>query len=223
MKRWLMSLCLPALLLWTSGARASGLPRKSPEPPPQVTIRLYDQAALPPEVLRKATEIAGNILGQAGVQAVWLSCVGPTNMLVCDDPLFTPDYRVFLLPKEAETKLPVPTRGLAFVLQHPQRGVGQTAWVFYARVQRLSEEERLPSDLLLGHVIAHELGHLLLGSVDHPGNGLMRRRWSEKELRDATQESLYFSGSQAKAIRAAVRRRPSEQSSMLALVSSMPR
>jgi hypothetical protein len=36
---------------------------------------------------------------------------------------------------------------------------------------------------LLGRAIAHEVGHLLLGSGDHTPIGLMRALWSQDELR----------------------------------------
>jgi hypothetical protein len=37
---------------------------------------------------------------------------------------------------------------------------------------------------LLGRVIAHEIGHLLLSGAPHEAAGLMRSRWSENEVRD---------------------------------------
>jgi hypothetical protein len=47
-----------------------------------------------------------------------------------------------------------------------ERGVGYYAYAFYDRVQRVAEERQL-GHALLGAVLAHEIGHLLLGSNCH--------------------------------------------------------
>src|SRR5439155_10444253 len=36
---------------------------------------------------------------------------------------------------------------------------------------------------LLGRVVAHEVGHLLLGTTAHSATGLMRARWNDEEAR----------------------------------------
>jgi hypothetical protein len=184
---------------------------------------LYNHAGLPPEVIGDATEIAGQILREVGVQVVWWSCTGATNMMKCDDPVYPADYRVFLLPKEVERKMPVSSTGLGFVLHDPRDGVGRTAWVLSARVQALASEKQFARARLLGHVIAHELGHVLLGTPEHPTHGLMRGLWKDKDLRLAAQGALHFTLAEAKAIRAVTRGRPNERGLLLALVSFVPR
>jgi hypothetical protein len=51
--------------------------------------------------------------------------------------------------------------------------------------------------MLMGHAIAHELGHLLLGTSAHARYGLMAGRWRSNELDRAEVGSLQFSPAEA--------------------------
>ena len=84
-------------------------------------------------------------------------------------------------------------------------GIGRLATVYPDRVARLAEWAGVNSSVLLGRVIAHEVGHLLLGTTDHSPNGLMRARWSKLHL--AHQRSIRswgFSLEEAAAMRRAL-------------------
>jgi len=59
---------------------------------------------------------------------------------------------------------------------------------------------------LLGLVMAHEMGHLLLRSADHGRTGIMRAQWIPKE-RDANRGHLFFTPKEANRMRSEVRRR----------------
>jgi hypothetical protein len=48
--------------------------------------------------------------------------------------------------------------------------------------------------------MAHELGHLLLQSMEHSRTGLMRSRWGKEELLRAASGRLLFTAEQATAI-----------------------
>jgi hypothetical protein len=50
---------------------------------------------------------------------------------------------------------------------------------------------------LLGHAMAHELGHLLLGSNSHSLTGLMCANWLTKDLIHMEQGGLLFSEEQS--------------------------
>ena len=52
--------------------------------------------------------------------------------------------------------------------------------------------------------MAHELGHLLLGTNSHSKRGVMQSLWSGNQLRKANLKALYFSPRQAARIRADV-------------------
>jgi hypothetical protein len=81
---------------------------------------------------------------------------------------------------------------------------GSLATVFLNRVAWLAEEGRADVSMLLGRAIAHEIGHLLLGSSAHTRSGVMRAIWSRESVREGRGGDWRFMTSDAKKMRAAV-------------------
>ena len=50
------------------------------------------------------------------------------------------------------------------------------------RINVLASRTGVNAATLLGRAVAHEIGHLLLGTARHSAAGLMRARWSDREL-----------------------------------------
>jgi len=65
-------------------------------------------------------------------------------------------------------------------------------------------EVKLSLPQILGNVIAHELGHLLLGANSHTPQGLMRAHWSRDQLLATDLSQLRFSDQQCRQIRNSV-------------------
>jgi hypothetical protein len=59
--------------------------------------------------------------------------------------------------------------------------------------------------IILGCAIAHELGHLLLGTNSHSGKGIMQRQWESNQFRQLMTGSLLFTTAQAQLMRAGAR------------------
>jgi hypothetical protein len=55
--------------------------------------------------------------------------------------------------------------------------------------------------------MAHEIGHLMLGSEQHSPTGMMRETWLSSDLFAASQGLLYFSVGEAALMRAEALRR----------------
>jgi hypothetical protein len=83
------------------------------------------------------------------------------------------------------------------------------ASVYYEYVVRLaiSDDTVFELPIILGCAIAHEIGHLLLGSNSHSGMGIMQRKWEREELRQAMMGRLLFTVNQSNLIQAEARRR----------------
>jgi len=94
---------------------------------------------------------------------------------------------------------------LGFAL--PSDKGGFHASIFYPDVESVAEKEGIPQDVLLGHGMAHEIGHLLLNSSAHFQFGLMRGKWDSKDLQHAARGDLLFTAEQASYIRTEVLRR----------------
>jgi hypothetical protein len=60
---------------------------------------------------------------------------------------------------------------------------GVFATIYLDRVAMLAAAGSMDMRLLLGYAIAHEIGHLLIGSNAHSPTGLMRSMWKSGELK----------------------------------------
>ena len=70
--------------------------------------------------------------------------------------------------------------------------------VFYDRVNSFSQGESAPVPVLLGRAMAHEIGHLLLGTHSHSSIGIMRPFWSGQDLRLDASPYLVFTPDQSR-------------------------
>jgi hypothetical protein len=104
----------------------------------------------------------------------------------------------------------------------------QLAYVFYERVEGLAQRETQrefaalevsrgimapPATVgqILGEVIAHEIGHILLNLAAHTQTGIMRGYWDLHDLSDIAQDCLGFTKQQGEVIQAEVARRVRQQ------------
>ena len=80
---------------------------------------------------------------------------------------------------------------------------GRYAAVLMDPIEELTREQQLLSEAqVLGHAVAHEIGHLLMSTNSHAPRGLMRAGWRTNELRDMAERRLLFSHEEAERMRA---------------------
>lgn len=160
---------------------------------PSVVVHLDDRAQVPIEDLARAKTEVQRVFDAIGVEIGW-----------------------------AGRRLPVPVGGshsdegpsrhlsvtLAINLEPPARGATgcalglaapalASAWVFYNRIVDTSRERPIDLTIVLGRVIAHELGHMLLPPGSHSNYGIMRA-----DLDLAFVNTDRFTDDQAKKLRA---------------------
>lgn len=175
---------------------------------PPMTVQVYNVARVSEEALRAAIEEATGIFSQAGVQTTWLDCPLTTaealrNPLCLDRP--PTELVVRILPRveaRASSILTPDTLGFSLAPAKPERGF--LASVYFDRVQQITENQRGLEHEVLGRAIAHELGHLLLGTNSHSTRGIMRARWNPQELPAGSAGRFSFLPQQAAVIRAEV-------------------
>jgi hypothetical protein len=90
---------------------------------------------------------------------------------------------------------------LGFSTIDTRKRAGTLATIFADRVEALAGEARVDSSSLLGRVIAHEIGHLLLGTTRHNRHGLMRALWLTTELRRDAPIDWMFSAEEGASMR----------------------
>jgi hypothetical protein len=173
----------------------------------QVTIRVRNYARIASAVLFKAETTANKILQEAGVQTVWVVCFDgstwsrDTACTSLPDPM---DLTVNVHPFPRSERFRQRYDVFGYALEDGEQGFGRDAWIFYDPIKSFAVEKEISLALLLGHVFAHEFGHLLLGANSHSGMGLMCARWSTRELLAANQGGLFFSDSESRRIQKAV-------------------
>jgi hypothetical protein len=182
-------------------------PDASAEPGLKITLRVYNYAHIPPALLSRSEEAAAAIFRQAGVEAAWVDCPLSGAELdrfpACQQPLGRADFALRILTAAMTRRAPTRGEALGFALPCPEDLTGCYAEVFYQRVAGWASGAGIARYQLLGHAMAHEIGHLLLGPNSHSGEGIMRPQWNPNDLAVIARVSLRFTPEQAGRLRAA--------------------
>jgi hypothetical protein len=154
-------------------------------------------------IIAKAKAETELVFRSAGVTIVWRVCdTFPTPAELEREPWFVVRLRNGKPPLTVGPAS-LDVMGKAFVEAH---GGGYMADAYFQAVQATSAQHRGDSGVLLGFVMAHELGHLLLGA-GHTPDGVMQAAWSQKQMDALRQRWLRFTQEGAARIRRALESR----------------
>lgn len=140
-----------------------------------VTARVYSTSEIGADALRVALDVAQSTFVAASVEITWKIC-GPGD---CSTPPSPGELLIRFMQSRGRH---LDIRCLGEALIDKQKGIGVLATVYVDRVLHLARNLELDHSILLGRTIAHEIGHLLLGTSTHGELGLMREVWSRHEL-----------------------------------------
>jgi hypothetical protein len=174
-----------------------------------VVVRVYDMHGVPADTLTAARATAVRILKGADIDIRWAEC-----------PCTRPAGPVELMIRLSSATPESDPASLGFSYVDVDRKAGTLATVFADRVQQLAVAARADQSELLGRAMAHEIGHLLLGTHDHTAHGLMRRRWTSIELAKNRPIDWEFSGGDGASLRQALMRRISSARTPAAVIAS---
>ena len=141
-----------------------------------LAVRIYDNAGVTARDMESAVAAAHAILEDAGIVASWRDC----SREACQDLGRLGPAEIIIRVADAPPGSLPDSLGFSFV--DVERRQGTLATVFADRVQALSAQAGADSGLLLGRAMAHEIGHLLLGTTRHARRGLMRGLWTTIDL-----------------------------------------
>src|SRR5262249_53925858 len=170
---------------------------------PQITLAVCDQVGIALERWLTAKLESIRILGSAGVDVVWIDTTKKSCMVESVDAYFV----VVVSPKAPKGQLTFGTMGFAL-----RTGPHPRAYVFYDLVRSFvrsfkpSDPQESSMGVILGHAIAHEVGHLLIPRDAH-GAGIMRANWAYTEWREALAGALLFHPDDVKVIQEQLRSR----------------
>jgi len=169
------------------------------KPAATINVLVYNYAKVPSGVLATAQREAQKILAAAGALIVWVDCL--------EKPPSSESKELCQRGWSAQTP------GLRLLSGHVTRMYGDREFGFatipvlatvnYERIAAWYGRDDAPYVLpvMLGCVMAHELGHLLLRDLGHSTIGVMQPQLGNEQMRQALTARLRFTSQQAKLIR----------------------
>jgi hypothetical protein len=169
-----------------------------------ITVRVYDYTRASPTILVGAEREAGRIFHEAGLKVVWLDCTnGPTPIPqdLCQEALEAEDVRLRIVLALGGHNFHDTAFGFAIA--------PALATVYYESALGFAnyDQAEFEASIVLGCAIAHEIGHLLLGSNSHSVFGIMRARWDRRDIQEGLMGAMLFTPKQARLMQTETQRR----------------
>lgn len=177
-----------------------------------LTVLIYDRAHVGAKTLIQAERLASEIFARAGVETQWtwrsvsdsvalLNDFSAVTGRACAQPLDSATLRVEILPHAPRGFSP---QALGYALPCARSGMHVT--VYANRVEIVSCTTLAGFYRVLGHALAHEIGHVLLRSCAHDDSGLMKAIWAKSDWQRGAVSTLSFTPSQSNVMRQQLRR-----------------
>jgi len=193
--RWFQN--VPALIF----GLGCGLACTAAQNDPALNVLVYSGVA--PEILVQAEADSSKILERAGVRLNWRNCRP-------EDPCpIAPDF------VHVSMRIVNHTGGEGLGCSLVTNAGGADAAASLENVQRLARASGILAWQILAAVMAHEIGHLMLGP-SHSGSGLMHGNWDVHDLGHLGQRQLKFDLAQSTRLKAAVLARSRPERTLLA-------
>ena len=186
---FLIALCLIVI------AGAAGAQTRERE---WLVVRSYNAFGVATDAMRAAERGLATTFAAAAIDVRWRECRTSRrpSLAPCDEGLM-PREVVVRIVQAPRTERNPNVVGFSYVDTRAKRGTLGT--VYMDRVAALARHHRVAPARMLGHAIAHEVAHLLLGTTAHTSSGVMRDQWLVGRNREA---DWTFSESEAAAMRA---------------------
>jgi len=165
----------------------------------RITVKVFNTAPQSATVLPRAEAEASWLFRKSGIDIDWVNCDGLPGIArgeMCSDRADS-----FVMVVRGDDSAGVASEmALGFAL--PQIAPGNHGAILYRRITKLVAEMGMVDEpVLFAHAIAHELGHLLLGSTRH-GQTIMKADWHEADFKLMAQKRFLFTREQSDMMRA---------------------
>lgn len=184
---------------------------------PAIRVGVYNDAHVDRLELYDAEHQASGLFAEAGVKITWLDYSHKQRSFHCQPEDSSADFLLRIASAFGTTPQNSGSDALGQSMI-PPAGYGYVpcgkASVFYDRVMAFASVWAPNSREILGDAMAHELGHLLLGTR-HSSRGIMKALWTFQDLELASRGNLRFTPEQLAELQSTVRL-AKQESSMVA-------
>lgn len=177
------------------------------EPTEKIAVVIYNYAAVAPGLLAQAEAEAARIYQHCRIEFRWLDCPLTSGKAGCQISLKPTWLALRILPQTMAERVRLSHEGLGFAPSPEDGSFAIVANVFAHDAEQLGTTSGIAERIILGHVMAHELGHLLLGAGSHSDTGIMHASWRSKELKIIAQGRMTFTPGEAERMRTNIRAR----------------
>lgn len=172
-----------------------------------LTLRIHDYSRVPSDSLSRATAIVTRTYEKIGVRTEWMGVARPAEQRDASrrrdetPPRPAAQLTIIILTPEMAARAHVAEQVLGYAAV-PDEGMGSIAFAVYERVRAAARKIPANEAELLGFVMAHEIGHLVLPRGSQPDTtGLMKNHWQVRDLQRLDLLTLDFSAEQARQVR----------------------
>ena len=159
-----------------------------------VMVHVNNLSVAPPAALFQAKSMAREMFGRIGVQVQWQGTAPRDTDAGCWPPVEI----------DLEAGLPGADRPDSMAYAMPYQEGRARIHVFVRRIASMVPASHM--GILLGHVLVHEITHVLQGVDRHSGQGVMKAHWDIPDLRAMEVHPLPFDDLDVLLIHAGVRR-----------------
>jgi len=179
---------------------SSQLAAKSGNVDASLHVLVFNYSGASSTTLEAAERETSRIFSDAGIDIAWVHCPIPlradSDEACAADLGVAGEVRVRILDHATENAVGGSVFGFAVAPVF--------ATVYYSDVFRIptlhNSDFEIP--LILGCLIAHEIGHLILGPGAHASAGIMQARWESAELTRAIRGQIGFTNAEKRVLRA---------------------
>jgi hypothetical protein len=167
--------------------------------PVRLTVLLRNYSGIPESSIVEMASSAERVLRKARIEVAIVECAASgaeTGPAICSQAL---DPTTLILRIQLPS-LAASGKQVGYAAMTRSGGAYITLLADPAR--RRSSVESLSDGVLLGHALAHEIGHLLLGPDSHASSGIMRPSWRSADQEWMAKGLVHFTSSESQRMRA---------------------
>jgi hypothetical protein len=176
---------------------------------PSLAVRFYSTSSASVRDVEEMKQDASQVLKHSGVEIEWVPCApSPRDeVVVCTEHRAPAGLTVVIV--RLVDKAPQVTRELDKKVR-PLIGWADLdsfgIIILYQTACTMAQNEPRAASKgqILGHAVAHEIGHLLFGSRDHSAAGIMKANYSRDDLYAIARGDLLFTEEESRLLRARV-------------------